>query len=254
MNPQLPLKLYSNRPDIFPVILQVVTGSFCHGTNIEGSDQDIRGVCIPNLTYFLGMKDFEQYEDKVNDIVYYGIKKYFKLACKGNLSALNILFVEPSEILYCNLLGDRLKNFRHEFISMKVIDCIGGFVKSQLHRMAKGSGRCGNREKLIEKYGFDTKFSYHAVMLTNIGVELLKSGTYSPKRPESECQHLKDIRSGKVPIESVLSEVNSNIYIMDKLANSTMRFIKDKPDEEYIDKFLVELLSDYFNERLNENL
>ena len=89
------------------LILKVRTGSHCHGTNIPTSDEDIRGVCIPNKEYFLGLKDFAQYENREDDVVIYGIKKFVKLATKGNLSVLNFMFVDKKDILYKNELGQR---------------------------------------------------------------------------------------------------------------------------------------------------
>ncbi len=42
-------------------------GSHAYGTNIETSDYDFKGVCIPTIDYFLGFdKNFEQLERSAN--------------------------------------------------------------------------------------------------------------------------------------------------------------------------------------------
>ena len=228
----------------FPVILKVRTGSWCHGTELPGSDEDIRGICIPPIDYFLGVKKFEQFEDKENDVVIYGIEKFINLTCKGNLSALNFLFVDSKDIRECSAYGKRLIFFRNEFLSMRTINNVFGFVKSQIHKMGRSHGDCGNRKDLVDKYGYDTKFAYHAVMLTNIGIELLKTNTYHPLRPPKEQQHLKQIRIGIIKYDEVMAEIGQNLTTMKTL--ESLCGLPKECDKEKISDFMVEFLKDYF--------
>lgn len=225
-------------------ILKVRTGSHCHGTELPTSDDDILGICIPDKHYFLGIKEFEQFEDKPNDTVIYGIEKYFKLATKGNLSALNILFVRQKDVVYMDPYGEVLRSIKHEFLSMKVIDCVFGFVKSQVHKMGRSHGDCGNRKDLVDKYGYDTKFAYHAVMLTNIGIELLKSNTYQPYRPVHERTHLKEIRVGKVTVDEVMAEIKQNLTTMSTL--EPIARLPKEVDKDKISAIMVDILETNF--------
>lgn len=226
------------------IILKVRTGSRAHGVHLPGSDNDIRGVAIPDIHYFLGLKNFEQYENREDDVVIYGIKKFVKLACKGNVSVLNMLFVDNKDLLQVGKLGQRLIDFRQEFISERVIKAVLGYINSQLHRMKRGSGRCGNREGLIKKYGFDTKFAYHAVMLTNIAIDLLKRGTYLTLRKPAEQDYLRQIRVGKVTYQEVMNRIEENFGTIKTLR--ALGNLKSEPDEEKISEFLVDLLVEYF--------
>lgn len=232
------------------IILKVKSGSHAHGTNLPTSDEDIRGICIPSKDYFYGIKEFEQYEskktDKDSDIVIYGIKKYVALACKGNLSALNFLFCRKKEILFVDDFGQALIDNRKMFLSSNVIDCILGYTKSQLHRMKNGSGRCGTRKDIVDNYGFDTKFAYHAVLITNTAVELLKSGTYHVYRPDMEQKILKNIRTGVYKYEEVMEMIQQNLTVI-----KTLEPISPLPktvDRDKINDFLVDLLENFFGD------
>ncbi|MBF9672481.1 nucleotidyltransferase domain-containing protein, partial [Streptococcus pseudopneumoniae] len=75
-------------------ILRVVHGSHLYGTNIEGSDRDEKGVCIPPIEYFFGFNSkFEQHETKDPDCAVYDIRKFMSLAANCNPNILEILFV-----------------------------------------------------------------------------------------------------------------------------------------------------------------
>ncbi len=228
-------------------ILEVRTGSHCHGTALPESDEDIRGVFIPEIDYFFGTRKIEQIEDKVNDKVYYEIRKFLNLCIKGNMSALNFLFTHKKDIFFTNVYGNRLLEFKQNFISGRVIDCIMGYCKSQIHRMQRGSGRCGNREALITKYGFDTKFSYHAVMITNIGIELLKTGTYHALRSDGEQKILKGIRTGHYKYEEVMRMIQENLTVIKTL--EPLSTLPKTPNIELINEFSTNLLKDYFKNR-----
>lgn len=231
-------------PDGHRLILEVRTGSHCHGTNMPESDEDIRGVAIPGLAWFFGLKSYQQDEDREKDVVVYNFKKFMRLAMKGNLSVLNFLFTAKKDRLYVTEWGQRLIDIREEFLSMKVIDCIFGYTSSQLHRMNRGSGRSGNRSSLIEKYGYDTKFAYHAVMLTNIGIQLLKSGTYCTLRPDDEQKLLKKIRVAGVSYEEAMNMVKHNLEVMHALEGYAR--LPKEPDLERVSKKMVDILESFF--------
>ena len=234
-----------------PIILKVRTGSHCHGTALPTSDEDIRGVCIPDEHYFLGIKTFEQYENKETDTVIYGWQKFLHLAIKGNMSIMNIMFVHKKDILFKDEFGDRLLAFRENFLTGKIINAAYGFCKSQIHKMARSHGDCGNRKELVDKYGYDTKFAYHAVMITNMSIDLLKSGVYQPLRSPSEQKLLLSIRKGEIPHEKVMEILQQNL-----LTIKTLEIITDlpkEPDGEKISEFSVNFLKDYFKYAKRDN-
>lgn len=117
-------------------IFLVKSGSHCYGTNIETSDEDFRGIAIPPEEYFHGfVKNFEQFVKNDPDLTIFDIRKFFKLASDANPNMLELLFVEPSDILHITSLGERLLSKRDAFISRACKERYLGYARSQLHRI-----------------------------------------------------------------------------------------------------------------------
>lgn len=119
-------------------VLLVRHGSMAYGTNIEGSDEDIKGVAIPPKQYFLGtMHRFEQAELKSPDpdAVIYDIRKFFNLAAANNPSIIEVLFVDQEDRLYVNDFGQSILDNRDKFLSKRIRFSMSGYAHSQLHRI-----------------------------------------------------------------------------------------------------------------------
>jgi uncharacterized protein len=123
-------------------ILLVKSGSKSYGTNIRGSDEDFKGVClIPDLKLFLGMSQFEQQEkgwqveDSKIDKVIYHLPKFMKLLLASNPTALEMLFCDESDIISITDAGHKLRENRHLFITKKVKHTYTGFCHGQMQRL-----------------------------------------------------------------------------------------------------------------------
>ena len=113
-----------------------IFGSHAYGTNIEGSDVDVKGIAIPPKEYFLGYsKKFEQFENKELDVVVYDIRKFFKLAADCNPSIIEVLYTEPEDHILLNPLGGRILQLRNQFLSKKAKHTFSGYAISQLKRI-----------------------------------------------------------------------------------------------------------------------
>lgn len=111
-------------------------GSCAYGTNTPESDEDFKGVCIPPRKYFFGtINNFEQAELKDPDTVIFDIRKFFKLAIDCNPNIIEVLFVEPQDIMYIDDLGETLLEHRDKFLSKKVKYTMTGYAISQLNRI-----------------------------------------------------------------------------------------------------------------------
>lgn len=110
-------------------------GSYAYGTNIETSDIDIRGVCLPNTDELIGLNKFyqEEQKDEDTDVVIYEFSKFVKLAMDGNPNVLELLGCR--EYLIFNEVGFTLLNNAENFLSKKCILTFCGYATSQLRRL-----------------------------------------------------------------------------------------------------------------------
>lgn len=81
-------------------ILRVVTGSHAYGLNVPTSDRDEKAVVIEPICEVAGLA--EPWGGKVysqagtEDFEVYGLRKYLRLALKGNPTVTEMLFIRPS--------------------------------------------------------------------------------------------------------------------------------------------------------------
>jgi len=123
-------------PENFLLISEFVTGSQMYGTSTPSSDLDIRGVFIPTKEYFYGfLHRTEQYEDKVNDIVYYEIRKFMNLALKCNPTIIEFFFIPRECMRETTPIWEVLVGNRDLFLSTKCKFTFSGYAFSQLKRI-----------------------------------------------------------------------------------------------------------------------
>jgi uncharacterized protein len=119
-------------------IFLVRHGSHAYNTNIEGSDEDFKGVTIPPEKYFYGFKNiFHQAELKAPnpDTVIYDIRKFIGLAADCNPNVIEVLFTDPSDHLLVSKLGETLLENRNAFLSKRVKYAMCGYAYDQLRRI-----------------------------------------------------------------------------------------------------------------------
>jgi predicted nucleotidyltransferase len=122
-------------------ILLVKHGSHAYGTNIEGSDEDFKGVCIkPKECYFGFMQKFEQHEhmgsksDGVDKVIY-SLEKFASLAAECNPNIIEVLHVDESDVLNMDEFGEQLRSIKDDFLSKKAKFTFAGYAHAQLHRI-----------------------------------------------------------------------------------------------------------------------
>ena len=117
------------------IILLTLGGSYAYGTNVEGSDVDIRGCAINSKEEILTNKNFEQFVNEKTDTTIYSFNKLIALLSNVNPNTIELLGCKPEHYLYLSPIGQELINNRHLFLSKKCIHSFGGYANQQLRRL-----------------------------------------------------------------------------------------------------------------------
>lgn len=245
-------------------ILRTVVGSGVHGVAIEGTDDhDEMGVYIEYPERVLGIEPFrESYISRTQpegarsgpgdtDLIIYELRKYLKLAVKGNPTALLPLWCPRSSVIHMNAIGADLRKLREHFLSVHAIHRFLGYMQSQQERM-NGHGKRNRvpwRPELIEQYGWDTKFGSHALRLAYQGHELATTGQLTLPMPEEQRMHVLAVKRGEFTRESVDREIT---LLSDHVEDLLMRervAVPPEPEHALINAFAVEAHRSYWRSR-----
>ena len=123
------------------IILLGLGGSHAYGTNVEGSDVDVRGVAVRTKRQILTGCDYEQVCDSTTDTTVYSFDKIVKLLCSCNPNTIEMLGLKPEHYLYLHPLGQELIDNRQLFLSKRAAHSFGGYATQQLRRLENKSAR-----------------------------------------------------------------------------------------------------------------
>ena len=137
------------------ICLLTLGGSHAYGTNVEGSDVDIRGVAIPTKREVLLGKSFDQVLDKQTDTTIYSVNKAIQLLSNCNPNTIELLGFPENEYLHLSNLGCLLWANRHVFLSKRCIHTFGGYAISRLRRLQNKATRLVSQPE-NEKYILDS--------------------------------------------------------------------------------------------------
>ena len=152
------------------IILLTLGGSHAYGTNVEGSDVDVRGCALNAKEEILTNKNFEQFVNEDTDTTIYSFNKLIHLLSNVNPNTIEMLGCKPEHYLYLSPIGKELLDNRHLFLSKKCIHSFGGYANAQLRRLDNKAARLVSQSeqemhilKSIENASYtfkDTYFSY----------------------------------------------------------------------------------------------
>lgn len=133
------------------ILFLTIGGSHAYGTNVEGSDVDVRGAA--GLPEILGFNRFEQVINNQTDTVIYAINKFVNLLVQCNPNVIELLGNDPK--LYVNMTpeGQMLLDNKELFLTRRIAYSYGGFANDQLRRLQMGLLRNGaSPEPLKNKF------------------------------------------------------------------------------------------------------
>lgn len=212
----------AEKPRELDEILRTVVGSGVHGIAIEGTDDhDEMGVFIEPPEHVVGLApplDHDVWRSQPEgvrsgpgdiDLVRYSLRKYVRLAVKGNPTVLLPLFATDSDVLIETGLGRELRELAPLIVSQEAGRRFLGYMHAQRERMEGGGkqNRLPKRPELVEAYGYDVKYASHALRLAMQGIELMTTGRLSLPMREVERARVRAVKSGEVPRAEVLDEI-----------------------------------------------
>ncbi len=245
---------YGNVEFLEGEILRTVVGSGLHGIAIEGTDDhDEMGVYVEPPHVTLGVQNYrDDYIWRTQpegarsgpgdvDLVAYSLRKYLRLAMKGNPTALLPLFAPEESVLIATDFGDELRSNRDWFLSNQAIERFLGYMHSQHERML-GQGkrnRVPNRPELIEKYGWDVKYGSHALRLAHQGLEIAVDGTLTLPLKDDVRDRVLSVKRGEVPQAEVSQEITEIETQIRSLLDSDKTAVSNEPQLAAIEAWSV---------------
>lgn len=228
------------------ILLLGVGGSHSYGTNIPGSDVDIRGIAADTQSDLLGLSSFDQAIDNPTDTVVYGLNKIFKLMLDCNPNVIELLGLLPEHYIYIHPIAQELLDHKDLFISKKAIKSFAGYASQQLWRIKSvlKSSDMDAKERELQLYKTITNNvahfhnKYHDFSDQDIVLYIDQS-----EQEEMETEIFMDINLRHYPLRdyrSMWNEMNNIVKDYDKLGKRNK-----KKDDLRLQKYMMHLLRLY---------
>ena len=193
------------------IMLRALTGSRAHGTETEDSDYDWITAHILDKAYYLGIKS-EVRPDALQegDTTDHEVRHFIGMCCKFNPNTIVALW---SPNVAVSREWTWLTEQRHLFNSKKAITTFLRFATGQIKQAGNPNtmGQLGAKRKaLIDKYGYDPTFLYHAMRVAKMIREFAESNgdILRVNRRGIDDQYLLAVRNAMIPLDSCIENFN----------------------------------------------
>lgn len=188
-------------------------GSYAYGTNVEGSDIDIRGCTLNSKADLLGMGDFEQVVDTGTDTTVYAFNKLLTLLISCNPNTIELLGCKPEHYLVLTPMGKQLIAQRKMFLSCRAAVSFGGYANQQLRRLENALAHDAYPAEVKERHIMgsceNTIFTFPE-RYRSFSLEQIK---LSVADVEGRPQVVADIRMEQVPLRTLTGMVSELVEI-----------------------------------------
>lgn len=117
------------------LFFETVAGSRAYGTDLDHSDEDLRGVFVATAGLLGGLDRIEQVSDERGDVVYYEIGRFIELLLRNNPNALELIAMPEDCVRFRHPLFARLDPSL--FLSKLCAKTYGEYAMGQI-RKARG--------------------------------------------------------------------------------------------------------------------
>jgi len=228
------------------IVFLTLGGSHAYGTNVEGSDVDIRGCSLNSKSDLLGLSNFEQFVNEETDTTIYGFNKLIGLICNCNPNTIELLGCKPEHYFLMTNIGEELLANKGLFLSKRAIYSFGGYANQQLSRLTNALAHDAMPQDEKEEHirrsmenalrAFQTKYEHD-----EYGSISLFTGDSKKKNMSKEI--LANIHLDGFPVRDfhgMLNELSSIVGIYDKLNHRNT-----KKDAAHLNKHAMHLVRLY---------
>lgn len=228
------------------IVFLTLGGSHAYGTNVEGSDVDVRGCAMNSRSDILGLTNFEQVIDNATDTTVYSFNKLISLLLNCNPNVIEMLGCRPDHYVVMTDVGRQMIDNRKLFLSQKAVSAFGGYANQQLRRLenalvhdrlpqAKREEYMRKAvERAIEDFGSKTEaFPAGAIKLY----------TDVSSSEEFEREVFCDIDLKKFPLRGLRALINETTNIIGNYDKLNGR--NKKKDEAHLNKHAMHLIRLY---------
>ena len=204
------------------IVFLCLGGSYAYGTNVEGSDIDIRGVALNSKEEVLLGKDFEQVVDINTDTTIYSAKKMLKLLAQNNPNTIEMLGLNEDQIIYISPIWEMVLVNKDIFLSRKVINSFGGYATQQLRRLDSKSARNVGQSNIEEYIKSSLRHAEEEISTHYPPIENIKIYTDVAVSEDMERELFIDLSVNHYPLRSLatrLGEYNTIIRDYAKASN-----------------------------------
>ena len=221
-------------------------GSHAYGTNKEGSDIDVRGVCLNSTDELLGIKTYEQFMDAATDTTIYTLKKVIPLLCNCNPNTIEMLGCKPEHYAMVSPLGQLLLDNAHVFLSQRAFYSFTGYANSQLRRLQNAVARDRVTQSMREEHirgSVQTMVNSLPDRYFNFDRSSVRLHVEDSSRPEMEKELLIDMAIKDYPardMNGILNEIVNVIRDYDQIGHRN-----NKKDDAHLNKHAMHLIRLY---------
>lgn len=225
------------------IVFLTYGGSHSYGTNVEGSDVDIRGCAVNSKSDILGLTNFEQVTETQTDTTVYAFNKLISLLVSCNPNTIEMLGCKPEHYMLMTPIGQSMIDNRKMFLSKRAVYSFGGYATQQLRRLENALAR--------DAYPPEAKERHIMGSCVNASYSFLERyKNYSPEQVQLSIgdvdgapQIVADVHMDKFPLRSfigIMNELTEVAKNYDKLNHRNQ-----KKDDAHLNKHAMHLVRLY---------
>lgn len=228
------------------IIFLTLGGSHAYGTNVEGSDVDVRGCALNSPSDLLGLTNFEQVVNTATDTTVYSFNKLVSLLLSCNPNTIEMLGCKPEHYFLITDIGQEMIDNRKLFLSRRAVHSFGGYANQQLRRLENALARDklsqARREEHILKSMQNAVKAFEG-RYTSFENGSMVLHTAESQREDLDREIFADIHINKYPAREFNSVINDLTNVLGTYEKLNHR--NHKKDDAHLNKHAMHLIRLY---------